>query len=89
MPTFEFMMKNFEEVFSEAPTVIASAPGRVNLLGEHTDYNGGYVLPTTIPQHTSVSLRLNKRKTFRLFSASLDQLVEFDLSNAPSEHFAT
>jgi galactokinase len=34
----------------------ASAPGRVNLIGEHTDYNGGFVLPTTIPQNTSVTL---------------------------------
>ena len=83
------MMKTFEEVFSATPTVIASAPRRVNLLGEHTDYNGGYVMPTAIPQHTSVSIRLNKRNTFRLYSAALDQLAEFDLSNSPSEHFAT
>jgi galactokinase len=34
----------------------ASAPGRVNLIGEHTDYNGGFVLPTPIPQHTRVEL---------------------------------
>ena len=34
----------------------AAAPGRVNLIGEHTDYNGGYVLPTTLPQETRVVL---------------------------------
>ena len=34
--------------FGESPEVVASAPGRVNLLGEHTDYNGGFVLPCAI-----------------------------------------
>ena len=38
------------------PSVHASAPGRVNLIGEHTDYNGGFVLPTVIPQRTLVEL---------------------------------
>src|SRR5437867_11796235 len=36
--------------------VRASAPGRVNLIGEHTDYNGGFVLPAAIPQRTAVEL---------------------------------
>jgi len=36
--------------------ISAAAPGRVNLIGEHTDYNGGYVLPTTLPQQTHVVL---------------------------------
>jgi len=41
---------------SSAAAVRAAAPGRVNLIGEHTDYNGGFVLPTAIPQQTSVEL---------------------------------
>src|SRR5262249_36535513 len=43
-------------LFGCLPTVVASAPGRVNLIGEHTDYNGGFVLPTAIPQRTQVEL---------------------------------
>ena len=37
--------------------ICASAHGRVNLIGEHTDYNGGFVLPTAIPQKTIVEIR--------------------------------
>jgi len=42
--------------------VTAVAHGRVNLIGEHTDYNGGFVLPTCIPQSTSVELTLRSDK---------------------------
>ena len=82
-------MKTFEEVFNAAPDVIASASGRVNLLGEHTDYNGGFVMPTAIPQQTIVSLRVNISESFRLYSAALNQLVAFNLSKPPTEHFAS
>jgi galactokinase len=49
----------FERLFGGQPAVRADAPGRVNLIGEHTDYNGGFVLPVAIPQRTTV--RLNPR----------------------------
>ena len=53
------MMGSFEAAFGRPPEVAAQAPGRVNLLGEHTDYNDGYVLPIAIEQQTSVSMRRN------------------------------
>src|SRR5438067_5620036 len=46
----------FAELFGRPAAVRAEAPGRVNLIGEHTDYNGGFVLPTPIPQRTQVEL---------------------------------
>ncbi len=49
-------MKTFAEVFGGRPETVANAPGRVNLLGEHTDYNDGYVLPIAIPWRTTVAL---------------------------------
>src|SRR3954470_2740753 len=47
---------SFQTLFGHPPEVTADAPGRVNLIGEHTDYNGGFVLPTAIPQRTRVEL---------------------------------
>ena len=49
-------MPDFIALFDRPPEVRADAPGRVNLIGEHTDYNGGYVLPVAIPQRTRVEL---------------------------------
>ena len=42
------VIEGFARVFGQAPTALAQAPGRVNLIGEHTDYNGGFVLPLAI-----------------------------------------
>ena len=67
----------------------ARAPGRVNLLGEHTDYNDGFVLPTAIPQQTQVAIRRNGTERFRARAASLDQHASFALDDPPAEHFAS
>jgi galactokinase len=81
--------KTFADVFGRPPAVSAKAPGRVNLLGEHTDYNDGYVLPTAIPQTTSVSLRENGGKQFSVYAADLEQAAEFTMEATPHEHFAS
>lgn len=49
----------------------AKAHGRVNLIGEHTDYNGGWVLPTTIPQSTQVELEKRSDETVRITSSKI------------------
>src|SRR2546429_452035 len=45
----------YQEQFREKPALVASAPGRVNLIGEHTDYNGGFVLPCAIDQRVAIA----------------------------------
>ncbi len=59
----------FERLFGSAPSTEADAPGRVNLIGEHTDYNGGFVLPAAIPQRTRVVAAARPDRTVRLWSA--------------------
>jgi galactokinase len=61
-------MTDFQTLFGRQPTVTADAPGRVNLIGEHTDYNGGFVLPTAIPQRTRVELAPRADRAVRVAS---------------------
>jgi galactokinase len=61
----------FQAHFGRAPLLTASAPGRVNLIGEHTDYNGGFVLPTAIPQRTHVALTPRGDSRVRVASANV------------------
>ena len=81
-------MKSFEEVFGGAPEATGDAPGRVNLLGEHTDYNDGYVLPIAIPQRTRVAVRRSASAHCTLYAASLDRTVTFDLDEPPPDSFS-
>src|SRR2546430_4933980 len=46
----------YQDQFQEEPTLVASAPGRVNLIGEHTDYNGGFVLPCAIDRRVALAI---------------------------------
>lgn len=80
---------HFEAVFGAPPEAQARAPGRVNLLGEHTDYNEGFVLPIAIAQCTHVGLRRNGLARCRLHAQALGETVEFTLAVSPAAHFAT
>ena len=68
--------------------VQVSAPGRVNLLGEHTDYNDGYVLPVAIPQRTTVQAALSVDSHFHVYSSNLDENAEFDADGELPDGYA-
>ncbi len=51
--------------------IVGEAPGRVNLIGEHTDYSGGFVLPTVIPQTTAVAVSANADNSSRVWTGSM------------------
>ena len=66
---------NFQQIFGTKPEVQATAPGRVNLLGEHTDYNDGFVLPIAIPQRTQVEIGLSQDTQHHFYSQELAEMV--------------
>jgi galactokinase len=73
-------MSDFATLFGGPPAVSATAHGRVNLIGEHTDYNGGFVLPALIPQRTRVELAPRAGRRVRVASAQVPGPVEtYDL----------
>jgi galactokinase len=59
----------FQDVFGTEPDVIAAAPGRVNVIGEHVDYSDGFVLPFAISNRTTVAIKKRSDKKIRLASA--------------------
>jgi galactokinase len=68
-------MRGFADIYGRNPEVEASAPGRINLLGEHTDYNDGYVLPTSTSQATRVQAARRDGPHSVCYSANLDELA--------------
>ena len=65
--------------FGESPQWIIRAPGRVNLIGEHTDYNDGFVLPLAINRAVWIALRPRRDRKVVVYSADYEQQGEFDL----------
>jgi galactokinase len=65
------------------PAVVASAPGRVNLIGEHTDYNGGLCLPLALPQRTTVSLTRRTDQRLGVRSTQQDDGWEGSVEDRP------
>jgi galactokinase len=79
----------FAERFGAPARWVLAAPGRVNLIGEHTDYNGGYVLPLAIDRHVVIAAAPARAADARLraYSAALDRVVDIRLdgSERPGE----
>jgi galactokinase len=69
----------FQTRFGASPQWVASAPGRVNLIGEHTDYSDGFVLPMAIEPRTALAAAPRADRIITLHSAAFDETVTFDL----------
>lgn len=70
----------FTEHIGQIPEGIWAAPGRVNLIGEHTDYNDGFVLPFALPHVTYAAARRRDDQVLRVHSLNSGDAVEFDLT---------
>ena len=70
-------MSTFRALFGAEPDVTAEAPGRANLIGEHTDYSGGFVLPVPLPRRTRVELRPRRDEMVQVHSEQLQRTETF------------
>lgn len=75
------VLRGFGEHFDGGPSVVVRAPGRVNLIGEHTDYNDGFVLPLAIERAVWIALRPRNDRTVGVWSTDFDQWAELDLDD--------
>jgi galactokinase len=76
----------FESCFGAAPMGVVKAPGRVNLIGEHTDYNGGFVLPAAINYHTYIAFAPRADRKLRLVAYNFDNesvMIDLDAPQVP------
>lgn len=78
------IQREFERVHGRAPRLF-QAPGRVNLIGEHTDYNDGFVMPVAIDLRTTVAIAPRADRQLRLRSLNFGESVEFRLPEAGGE----
>ena len=77
----ELVLQLFEQQFQRSAEVISHAPGRVNLIGDHTDYNDGFVLPAAINYGTTIAASAREDKLVKVYAHDCDQQInEFTLS---------
>lgn len=73
------VIEEFQRRYGEAPTLVIRAPGRVNLIGEHTDYNDGFVMPLAIDRAAWIAARPRNDSYVTLYSLDFEQMAEFSL----------
>ena len=77
----EELKNKFYELYNKKAEFNFIAPARINLIGEHIDYNGGHVLPACVSLYLTVFVSKREDNKIRLYSTSFDKLEEFDINN--------
>ena len=82
--------KCFKDQFGAKKYSYYTSPGRINLIGEHTDYNGGFVLPAAVDKGISLAIAKNDSTTVNAYSLDYNAMVTFDINGAqPAEQWAS
>ena len=81
-----YLVGAHQQTFGEQPILLARAPGRINLIGEHTDYNDGFVLPAAIDRDTLIVASPTKERRIRAQSLNAEGLADLDLTNLKPQH---
>ena len=76
----EVIKKRFNSTFDRNPLIVRS-PGRINMIGEHTDYNEGYVMPAAIDKEIVCAISTNYSNKCKVIAHDLNDSFEFDITN--------
>ena len=85
---YKMIETRFGELFGAKPSVMGFTPGRVNLIGEHTDYNGGMVLPTALELGISLALTPRQDNEIHIWSDKFEDIAKRTLSDQATEHWS-
>jgi len=73
--------EHFEKTFQNKPEHIFLSPGRINIIGEHVDYNNGFVLPAAINKYVCIAISANKNSDCKIIAKDLNEVFEFNLKD--------
>ncbi len=82
------ILQTFEDVFGYPPATSGFTPGRVNLIGEHTDYNGGMVLPTALPLGVYLAVSPRNDGAVRIWSDTFEGVSERSIKDAAKDQWS-
>lgn len=85
MITKESISASFRDKYKQDATVTVKSPGRINIIGEHTDYNNGFVLPAAIDKYIYVALSERDDQELHLYSVDYNQYYKTDLSTSEND----
>jgi galactokinase len=82
----EYVRNRFKKHFDGSEGSVYASPGRINLIGEHTDYNGGFVFPGAVDKGIVAEIKLNGTNKIRAYSIDLKDYVEFGMNEEDAPH---